>query len=62
VRLKTGLHFIDKDGRIVFKSPSWYVKDFKNGVAWFQEGNYSDKTAKYGYIDKTGKVIWKPSI
>ena len=54
-------YFINKEGKIVFKSLFGYVKDFKSGLAWIQEGDYSDNTAKYGYIDKTGRVIWKPT-
>ena len=64
-----GFGFIDKTGKLFFecKYPSEcaMVNDFENGLAWIQKGgedafkNFQE--AKYGYIDKTGKVIWQPT-
>ncbi|MBK9154651.1 MAG: WG repeat-containing protein [Chloracidobacterium sp.] len=66
---KNGFGFIDTSGRILlsFSYPSEYamVNGFKNGLAWVQKGGEdvfkNFREAEYGYIDKTGKVIWKPT-
>ena len=55
--------FIDKSGNAVIKTNYHLVDDFKNGLAEIQELNPNDDIVniKYGYIDKTGKVIWQPT-
>ena len=66
--------FIDESGKIVIE-PQWdVVTDFRNGAAAFVNFDNSrywcgiylpgsffmtDICGKWGYIDKTGKVIWK---
>lgn len=47
--------FIDRSGSFVIETPFQSVGSFSNGFALVLDG------AKAGYIDKTGKVIWKPT-
>jgi len=56
-----GFGFVDKSGKIVIKTNYHLVSDFKNGLAEFQERNsYESITdTRFGYIDRTGKVIWR---
>ncbi len=56
---QTELGFIDKRENIIFRTKFKKLDNFKNGLAQFCEDYTSD--AKCGYIDKTGKVIWKPT-
>lgn len=62
-----GFGYIDRTGKIVleFKYPSEYamVSDFSGGLASVQIGGAGSdfKSARHGYIDKSGKVIWAPS-
>jgi hypothetical protein len=49
--------FIDKKGKIVIKTDYKYANDFENGLAQVCE----EVINTCGYIDKTGKVIWKPT-
>jgi hypothetical protein len=62
-----GFGFIDRTGRIVltFKYPSDYtmVNNFAGSLAWVETGGNSMdfRNAQYGYIDKSGIVIWTPS-
>ena len=51
--------FIDKKKKIIFRTKFKKLDNFKNGLAQFCE-EYSTE-AKCGYLDKTGKVIWKPT-
>lgn len=55
--------FIDKSGNVVIKTNYHLVDNFKNGLAEIQELSPNDDivNTKYGYIDKTGKVIWQPT-
>lgn len=53
-------HYIDKTGNKVFDAPFFLVQEFRNGLAWVQSGD-DVMTAKYGYIDRTGKIVWKPT-
>jgi hypothetical protein len=55
--------FIDKSGNVIIKTNYHLVDDFKNGLAEIQELNRNDDVVntKYGYIDKTGKVVWQPT-
>ena len=58
--------FIDKQGNVIIDFKFFDVKPFKNGLAWVYEADesgYSYKWTKkenWGYIDKTGKYVWKP--
>lgn len=65
---KEGFAYIDKEGKIVlsFDYPKEFsmVNDFENGLAWVEQyGNDVSKLQNtlYGYIDKTGTYIWRPT-
>jgi hypothetical protein len=49
--------FIDKRGEVVITTDYKYANDFENGLAQVCEQVINT----CGYIDKTGKIIWKPS-
>ena len=57
--------FVDRTGKIVltFKYQSDYVwvGNFSGGLASVQSGGFDQATSRYGYIDKSGKVLWAPS-
>jgi hypothetical protein len=55
-----GLGFIDKTGAAVIRTKFHMAEDFRDGLARVQLGRKSGK-AKYGYIDKTGRVVWEPT-
>jgi hypothetical protein len=52
--------FIDKTGVIILRTDFDSADNFRNGLSQVAEGKYPPD-AKYGYIDKTGKVIWQPT-
>lgn len=50
--------FIDKKGKFVVKLYGYReVSDFKNGLARVIMGDYE---SKIGYVNKQGKLVWKP--
>lgn len=51
--------YIDQQGRVVLTVPYFGVRPFKNGRAGVQVGPVGP-AQKFGYIDKSGKEIWKP--
>lgn len=51
--------FINKTGKVILRSDFAMVQEFENGLAFVYDSLEND--AKYGYIDITGKVIWKPT-
>lgn len=57
--------FIDRTGKIVFSTPYHVSYGFERGLAFMSElgpGGFGDlQNERYGYIDKTGKVIWSPT-
>lgn len=57
--------FLDKNGNVIFSTPYQVSYGFERGLASIQEvgkGGFDDfQNHKYGYIDKTGKVIWQPT-
>ena len=55
-----GFGFIDHSGKVVLISQFPFVSDFKNGLAQIAD-NIRLYDAGYGYIDKTGTVIWPPT-
>jgi hypothetical protein len=57
---KGKFHYIDKSGNIIITTPYDMAWDFRDGLAFVQSGD-DVRDAKYGYIDKTGKVVWQPS-
>jgi hypothetical protein len=52
---KNLLGYIDRSGRLVIKPLFTNADDFKNGLARVQVIN------DWGYIDKKGNWIWKPT-
>jgi len=57
---KSGFGFINRSGKIVIKSQFPFVEDFKNGLARVAD-SLTLYDAKFGYIDKFGRVIWEPT-
>jgi len=55
-----GIGFIDKTGKIVIKTKFPLAGDFKNGLA-FVHDSLETTSSRYGYIDKVGKIVWKPT-
>jgi hypothetical protein len=53
-------HFIDRMGRFVIDPPFVQVRSFHNGLAFVLDGPTPSSAADSRYIDKTGKVVWKP--
>jgi hypothetical protein len=47
--------FIDRTGQLVIPADFDWAGDFRDGVALVRVGD------EYGYIDKTGKCVWKPT-
>jgi len=58
--LDGGFAWIDKAGKVAIKSPFAFAEDFRNGLASVADSLELWK-ANWGYIDKSGTVIWKPS-
>ncbi|HEY6190580.1 MAG TPA: WG repeat-containing protein [Pyrinomonadaceae bacterium] len=48
--------FIDTTGRMVIEPQFYTAKDFHNGLARVY---YSQRNDNWGYIDRTGAVVWK---
>lgn len=57
--------FMDKTGKVIFSTDYQVSYGFERGLAFMSKlgpGGFDDlKNEKYGYIDKTGKVVWKPT-
>lgn len=57
--------FIDGQGTLVVKPQFDYAEPFHNGLASVQindgSDNYANASYRYGYINKQGKYVWKPS-
>ena len=51
--------YIKKTGQVALKVPYWEVHPFKDGLALVEEGQEGPQQ-KFGYIDKSGKEVWKP--
>jgi len=49
--------FINRSGKFIFPPDFYQVSNFDHGLARVWPPNHSD----YGYINKTGKWIWKPT-
>ena len=57
---KGGRYFyIDKTGKKAIKSTFANAESFSNGLAEVNWTIVGDDTKDVGYIDKTGKIIWK---
>ena len=53
-------HFIDKSGQFVISPPYVEIWSFQNGLARVLEGATPSSAADFGYIDRSGAIIWKP--
>ncbi|HYM76745.1 MAG TPA: WG repeat-containing protein [Candidatus Dormibacteraeota bacterium] len=53
-------HFIDKTGNFVINLPNGEVRSFHRGLAWVSQGTQPDNFETFGYIDKSGKLVWDP--
>jgi len=51
---------IDKAGKILFQTDFFLMDEFLGGLAQVYDGQ-DLPSAKIGYIDGTGKIIWRPS-
>jgi hypothetical protein len=51
---------IDKTGEILFQTKYFLMDEFQSGLAKVYDREYLP-SAKIGYIDRTGKLIWQPS-
>ena len=50
--------YIDKTGKVVIPMQPWDgAEDFHHGLAFVR-----DKQGRYGYIDKLGNYVWKPTF
>jgi hypothetical protein len=59
VNADNGAKFIDKSGRPIIKTDFEWAEDFHGGAA--RVGRVErNGTIKYGYIDHSGRVIWRP--
>lgn len=62
-----GSGFVDRTGKLVltfkYRSDYAWVDNFSGGLASVQAGGpvVDHATPRYGYIDKSGKVLWAPS-
>jgi hypothetical protein len=52
---------LDKNGQVLFTSKFDAVDDFAHGLAEVRLRNAMG-TWEIGYVDRTGKLVWKPSI
>jgi WG containing repeat len=55
-----GIGFIDKTGAVVLRPEFALGENFSNGLAWMHD-SLDYRIARYGYINKAGKIIWPPS-
>ncbi len=62
--------FVEETGRIAIEPQFDYAEDFNGGLSRFIMGVshrdlYGDltdaNTAKWGYVDRTGRIVWKPT-
>ncbi len=65
--------FVDTTGRIVIEPQFDYAEDFRDGLSrftmgvtrnnlsWICAGAGDYKNAKWGYVDRTGRIVWKPT-
>jgi hypothetical protein len=64
-RLNDKWAFMDQTGKVVFSTDYRVSYGFKRGLAFIEKveagGSFDDQNHKFGYIDKTGKVIWQPT-
>ena len=53
-------HFVNNLGEVVLSPEFSRAGSFREGLATIEVGNWPGKIT-YGYIDRTGKVVWAPS-
>ena len=53
-------HFIDKGGKVVLSLEAFGASSFRNGLAQIERVS-SEGTHAFGYIDRTGRVVWPPT-
>jgi len=53
-------HFIDKGGKVVLSPDALRARSFRNGLAQIERVS-PDGTHAFGYIDRTGRVVWPPT-
>lgn len=51
---------IDKAGKILFQTNFFLMKEFQGGLARVYDGE-DLPSAKIGYVDRAGNLIWQPS-
>jgi hypothetical protein len=51
---------IDKTGEILFQTEFFLMREFQGGLAQVFDGE-DLPSAKTGYIDRAGKIVWQPS-
>ncbi len=56
-----GMGFIDKNGQFVIDLLPNELQDFRNGLARVEIWPDEQEEPTYGYIDKTGAWVWKPT-
>lgn len=61
VSVKHQWGFINPDGKFILPAKFLHVEPFKNGLARFADRPGPLSIKHYGYIDKAGKVVWKPT-
>ncbi len=53
--------FIDHTGKFIIQPQYDFAREFNNGLAVVSVMNSRGEFDKIGYIDKTGKYVWKPT-
>ncbi|MGM0600107.1 MAG: WG repeat-containing protein [Candidatus Rifleibacteriota bacterium] len=62
VRNDEGWGYINTRGDIVVPCTFSWADDFSEGLACVMTGKYEDKSARYSYINKEGKVVIEPFL
>jgi hypothetical protein len=60
VNMAGGVKFIDRTGKTVIETAFDWADNFVGGIARIKNVS-TNGVESYGYIDKTGNVIWKPT-
>ncbi len=53
--------FVNRIGKEVIPCQLFGAEPFKNGLAKVTVGDYGSETGWWGYVDKTGNFVWRPS-
>ena len=48
-------------GKVLFSIECAWAEDFSNGLAkvWWRDDDMDGEYYFFGYVDKTGKMVWK---